>query len=530
MNHATRARRVARRALLFGGVLVCFAGATLSTVAALDARSDAAESGDDRDEIETLQLRTELRRLFLHETNVMMLTVLGEASPAELDRVRADRAAAVTDAGARLAELALGGGARAGASEFRAFVDEAEELLADEVDPVALFDAAWYLSSEGRPGAVMTPEQQALNDLLSADSTGALVLNDALDAAYVMEQPTVPELMAEYVSRAESYIRSASGYLGPDPAEPLVDSWVYMPTAPEPDPAVEIVAARVTESRLWDYDRWTRSWQEVGPDERPGDPPLTLAELVAEADAVDNDVRAVVDRRLGEVLASHERAVAESDRNSTVLFGIALVAALAGLVALVVVGVRLARSVREHADRLTRDPLTGSGNRLQLDAVAETVERAAADHHHVVVAVDLDRFKLVNDTWGHAVGDQVLVEVARLLDHVVEQWQTRIPGTTGAVIRMGGDEFLLTLHTPRPIDQDAVRADLDRIRTTTIAAADQQVELRFSMGLASAQGACSLVELVSKADLAAYEEKADRARALSEPSSAGTGWSVRQPV
>jgi diguanylate cyclase (GGDEF)-like protein len=162
--------------------------------------------------------------------------------------------------------------------------------------------------------------------------------------------------------------------------------------------------------------------------------------------------------------------------------------------------------------------------------MAATVERAAPDHHHVVVAVDLDRFKLVNDTWGHAVGDQVLVDIARLLDDVVRRWQERVPGTTGAVIRMGGDEFLLTLHTPCPIDQDAVRADLDRIRTTTIVAAGQQVELRFSMGLAAAQGACSLLELVSKADLAAYEEKAERARALSQTPSTGPTWSVRQPV
>ena len=82
-----------------------------------------------------------------------------------------------------------------------------------------------------------------------------------------------------------------------------------------------------------------------------------------------------------------------------------------------------------------RDPLTGLGNRL---LVREMIEEArlrqiAGDGQCVLLLLDLDRFKLVNDTLGHAVGDQLLIEVARRITAVCEE--------NAGVARLGGDEF-----------------------------------------------------------------------------------------
>ncbi len=81
------------------------------------------------------------------------------------------------------------------------------------------------------------------------------------------------------------------------------------------------------------------------------------------------------------------------------------------------------------------DPLTGLGNRLLL---RDRLERAVAQRHQSPVAlmfIDLDHFKWTNDTHGHEVGDELLVEVARRLRHVVRGDDT--------VVRLGGDEFVI---------------------------------------------------------------------------------------
>jgi len=94
--------------------------------------------------------------------------------------------------------------------------------------------------------------------------------------------------------------------------------------------------------------------------------------------------------------------------------------------------------VQEELRRMAlTDPLTGLGNRLLLigrlrDAIAEL---AAGGGHVTVIAVDLDGLKSVNDTHGHATGDELLRETATRLRSVVRDGDT--------VARFGGDEFVL---------------------------------------------------------------------------------------
>ncbi len=89
--------------------------------------------------------------------------------------------------------------------------------------------------------------------------------------------------------------------------------------------------------------------------------------------------------------------------------------------------------------RAATDPLTGLGNRrLVEDALARMVAQARRTGEHFAVGViDLDRFKAVNDTYGHAAGDALLVAVAGVLEHTTREYDV--------VGRQGGDEFIVLL-------------------------------------------------------------------------------------
>lgn len=112
-----------------------------------------------------------------------------------------------------------------------------------------------------------------------------------------------------------------------------------------------------------------------------------------------------------------------------------------------------ARLSGDDAVRAARtDPLTGLANRL---LIRELLEEAAMNQHDgggkcALLLVDLDRFKMVNDTLGHGIGDKLLCEVARRLEHAV--------GDEGRVGRIGGDEFAVVWT-----------GDLDRKRLATVA-------------------------------------------------------------
>lgn len=160
-----------------------------------------------------------------------------------------------------------------------------------------------------------------------------------------------------------------------------------------------------------------------------------------------------------------------------------------------------ARSTARLKTAAETDPLTGLLNRAGLRRAVDEV--LAEDPEAVVVALclDLDDFKPVNDVHGHAVGDQVLLEVARRLRTVSRQ--------SDVLVRLGGDEFAILVPVPRgapPVDAErfgqrihaAVNFD-GLVPGTTVRAAG-------SVGVAS--GLLSDLDLVLKqADTALYVAK-----------------------
>src|SRR6201990_3124972 len=103
-------------------------------------------------------------------------------------------------------------------------------------------------------------------------------------------------------------------------------------------------------------------------------------------------------------------------------------------------------SDRQTIERLRQqaetDPLTGLANRLVFQARYREVVGDSLNHGFAsaLVLIDLDRFKSLNDTYGHAAGDACLCEVARRLKQAFRH--------AGMIARLGGDEFALILHAP----------------------------------------------------------------------------------
>ncbi len=513
-EHRTVSRR--RSAATAAIVVASLLGAGGIAMAANASRHTADRARVDADAVEIIQLRSELRRVHLHETNSMMLQLFGVATADEVEAARDDRIDVRARATDRLLELQQGSGATAGEALFLYDLITKDGLDGvREADPGVLFDTGRAAARDGRPADEALPQESlALYDLMRTDAAPMQVLNDALDAAYTMEKPEVGELLTEYVSRSEPYILSDGGYLGPDPQAPLVDSYVYDPIADVASPAVQAVSDQLVASDLWTYDQWVRSWQESV----PGAPPLTLDELAAQVDDVSGDIHTIVSDILADARADDESSQNSASRLAAIGFALAVLLGLIGLTFVVLAVHRRIRAMTHAVSRVSVDPLTGAGNRhqLELDTVGRVQDPAYT--WHLLAAIDMDRFKLINDTWGHAVGDAVLVEVARRLDAIVTAWRAGASGHHGAVIRLGGDEFLLVLHAKSPMNETVIAGQLDEIRVSDLTVHDGQlVELAFSVGIVTAAGQSDLDDLMRAADLAAYEDKAVRRAQREEP-------------
>jgi diguanylate cyclase (GGDEF)-like protein/PAS domain S-box-containing protein len=153
--------------------------------------------------------------------------------------------------------------------------------------------------------------------------------------------------------------------------------------------------------------------------------------------------------------------------------------------------------------RALYDPLTGLANRTLF---REHVEKALARLRrtpawpHAVLFVDLDGFKTVNDSLGHAAGDQVLVEVGNRL----RQWVR--PGDTAA--RLGGDEFAVLLENTSEMDAEMLAGRIAKVLLAPILVHAKEVVITGSIGIALSETGEEADELLRNADVAMYTAKA----------------------
>jgi diguanylate cyclase (GGDEF)-like protein/PAS domain S-box-containing protein len=147
------------------------------------------------------------------------------------------------------------------------------------------------------------------------------------------------------------------------------------------------------------------------------------------------------------------------------------------------------------------DSLTGLANRVLFqDRVEQSVARAKRDHGLVgVLFIDLDDFKIVNDTLGHAVGDQLLVAVGRRITEQVR--------STDTVARLGGDEFAALIETDSIADLELAAERIVLALAEPFTVAGETVNGISSVGLGSTLEASDSDELLRQADLALYVAK-----------------------
>jgi diguanylate cyclase (GGDEF)-like protein len=153
------------------------------------------------------------------------------------------------------------------------------------------------------------------------------------------------------------------------------------------------------------------------------------------------------------------------------------------------------------------DALTSLPNRLLFtDRVGDALARAAVDGtRHAVLFLDLDRFKTVNDSWGHAVGDELLVKVSERIRRNI------VSGDTAA--RLGGDEFAVLLEN---IDPESAPRTAERLAASLDAPfylSGREISVHASIGIAlSGDEASTAEEVLRNADIAMYTAKGDERR------------------
>lgn len=149
-----------------------------------------------------------------------------------------------------------------------------------------------------------------------------------------------------------------------------------------------------------------------------------------------------------------------------------------------------------------RDVLTGLANRrLLMERLREEELRSQRSGHAFVLAmIDVDHFKLINDTWGHEVGDRALSEIARTL-------QTSVRGCD-LCGRWGGEEFLLLL--PETVLADALPL-IERLRGALrelrVMVGEQRLAITASFGVAEYRAPEGYSQVLNRADAALLEAK-----------------------
>jgi diguanylate cyclase (GGDEF)-like protein len=152
----------------------------------------------------------------------------------------------------------------------------------------------------------------------------------------------------------------------------------------------------------------------------------------------------------------------------------------------------------------TRDPLTGLPNRtLLLETLNVTIQRSRVHKRNfALLFIDLDRFKNVNDSLGHAIGDQFLARIARILERVV--------GDRGSVARLGGDEFVILADEIQTPSQAADFVDKLLIQLNTpIQLNEHAIHPAASIGISIyPDDGTTAEDLIRHADIAMYSAKA----------------------
>ena len=155
-----------------------------------------------------------------------------------------------------------------------------------------------------------------------------------------------------------------------------------------------------------------------------------------------------------------------------------------------------------------RDPMTGAYNRHQLQSSLENIRQLYTTSS--IALIDIDKFKTINDLYGHDVGDQVISKAVEIMTQHTER--------TNMLFRLGGDEFLLLFPQ---VDQYTAKSAMELINQS-IKEVDYpiKVKITLSSGIAESQPLEAIEDWVKRADIALYQAKRlgrDRVSLFSKP-------------
>ncbi|MGM0805649.1 MAG: EAL domain-containing protein [Bacillota bacterium] len=160
------------------------------------------------------------------------------------------------------------------------------------------------------------------------------------------------------------------------------------------------------------------------------------------------------------------------------------------------------RNEKKINQMVYRDPLTGLPNRLLLnDRLSQALELADETKQTIgIMFIDLDRFKYINDTLGHAVGDQLLIEIAKRIQACV--------GKNDTVCRQGGDEFIVLIPNTTADEVSKIAQQIVDLFSSSVMVNEQELFVTPSIGIAMYPGDGRDIEtLIKNADTAMYRVK-----------------------
>ncbi len=194
---------------------------------------------------------------------------------------------------------------------------------------------------------------------------------------------------------------------------------------------------------------------------------------------------------LGELLFSRDKKFTktETSQMETLLCGL-------------VYPLRNALLYRKAIEAASKDPLTGVQNRSAMDAsISREIELAKRHGNNLsLLALDIDHFKKVNDTYGHSMGDCVIKAVAEAASAAIR--------SSDMVFRFGGEEFVILLSSTDQAGAELLANRLrQRIEETVIICDGQHMSATVSIGVTSLHSGDDRDSMFSRADTALYQAK-----------------------
>jgi len=218
--------------------------------------------------------------------------------------------------------------------------------------------------------------------------------------------------------------------------------------------------------------------------------------------AIAEQINLLIELQRSQTAAAVQDAENSFSRVRNLMQGLGTAALLVGITIAGFVSRRVTRQARQLEAQAMYDLLTGLPNRSLLhDRLQHEIALSKREHASFgVVLMDLDRFKEVNDTLGHDVGDEVLREVGRRLKEAIRAEDT--------VARLGGDEYVLLIHNLDPEDAELIANKIFAALDKPFHWQNQSIDLGASMGLSFYPSQCDDAGgLLRCADIAMYVAK-----------------------